>query len=613
MSRTSKSLALSAVLGATGVLLALASGCRDAPVGRSQEVTTASAPADVQAVDELTMALESLRDLYGSNSDQAASRTIFYLNQWLGRQEVDRTWTPDPMLETLPSSLKGALARVELERLSFSPLDLAHLKQWQWFRDIAERIRVGAPPEHLQPWLKQLEKTNEPRIVEQIIAAEAAFDWTIRNIRLDELPPPPKGPSATVGGDPSANTPPLRGELGPGYGHTPANILLYGHGDAWERSRIFLLLARQLGIEGAMLAISDPQSTGTSNPWCCGLLIGDELYLFDAELGLPLPNVAGDGIATLRELGDHPEILRSLDLGDGAKYRIREEDLKRIVALIEAEPDALSHRMQILQKGMKGKDRMMLSLRPSELQKRLRSQKRIGQISLWQVPFEALLYQTAYIERVHQDPRKYVEWNQETGMFRGQHPLLKARDLHFQGRFEREDQDEGARTLYLSIRPSEKAIDKIGTSTAVREELGLQASLPEDEAQRAAVLESIVTMARRAKQHATYWLGLSYYEQGNYQAAKEWLARSLEAKPSSPWQGSARYNLARTYEQLGDYQKAIDHYRADSSPQRHGNRVRAKQLESRSKAGGETSAPAEDDEATNANRVEEAAKQESAK
>src|SRR5690606_7692933 len=118
--------------------------------------------------------------------------------------------------------------------------------------------------------------------------------------------------------------------------------------------------------------------------------------------------------------------------------------------------------------------------------------KQIGQVSLWRVPFEADIYQVGFQMRINQDPQAYAQWNQETGMFHGQHPLLRARDLHFQGVFTKVEQADGARDLYLSVRPSEKTIERLGTSTAMREQLGLNASLPDDPAQRSAVLENIV-------------------------------------------------------------------------------------------------------------------------
>ena len=118
--------------------------------------------------------------------------------------------------------------------------------------------RAGASD--LQPWLKEIETTIGLPEAEQLAIAERLLDWTTRNIQLDALPPMPKDPLATAG---TAETllPALRGELGPGYGHLPLEILLYGHGDAQERARIFILLCRQAGIDAVMLGFQSEQST----------------------------------------------------------------------------------------------------------------------------------------------------------------------------------------------------------------------------------------------------------------------------------------------------------------------------------------------------------------
>ena len=74
----------------------------------------------------------------------------------------------------------------------------------------------------------------------------------LRNIQLDPLPPVPRDPLATAGAGETI-MPSARGEVGPGYAHLPIEILLYGHGDAQERARIFILLCRQVGIDAVML------------------------------------------------------------------------------------------------------------------------------------------------------------------------------------------------------------------------------------------------------------------------------------------------------------------------------------------------------------------------
>ncbi len=82
-----------------------------------------------------------------------------------------------------------------------------------------------------------------------------------------------------------------------------------------------------------------------------------------------------------------------------------------------------------------------------------------------------------------------------------------------------------------------------------------------------------------AKQDASYWLGLINFEQKNYPVAIDYFSRrTLEATPDGPWTDGAHYNLGRAYEASGQLAPAIELYQSDRSPQKHGNRLRARRL-----------------------------------
>jgi tetratricopeptide (TPR) repeat protein len=593
------------------------------PTGSTLATRQQHAPSTSTSSD-LVQAVDALRNMSTGGGD-AGPRIVFYLNQWLTSAPPPATpWTPDPMVESIPRIVRMSPGLALLDspefaeqnlielfeqipklrndsaalqaRLAAFHWDLSYLQQCLWLHEIAERTRREPPPERLAPWLAEFEKSAGVSEAEQLAAAERMFDWTVRNIQLDPLPPPPPGPAATVG---QASTDPIPasmlGQLGPGYGHVPLMTLLEGHGDAWERARVFILLCRQSGVPAVMLGYLDEEVANTPIPWVPGVLIGSELYLFDTQLGLPLPGPGGKGIATLVQARDDAAILSQLDIEGGPKYPLNKDKLASIVALIDAEPGALSRRMQLLEGALPSGDRMALSIRPSLLDARLRKCKGVGSVSLWRVPLEANLYHVAWQARLYSEPQLAQDHQRQNAL--SNPSLMAGRTLHLAGEFETVEQKPGARTLYLQARPPDQEVDALQTSGRAREAMGISQQLPQDPAQRDAILAVHLAATRRAKQNATYWLGLTYFDVGKYEAAVEWLnERVLGAPLPSFWDAGARYNLGRCFEALGQPEKAIPLYEGSKSPQQHGNLLRAKWLKERAQATAESAAPAESGE-----------------
>jgi tetratricopeptide (TPR) repeat protein len=564
----------------------LSAGCTTQPAVTSSAAS--SAKAMTEAAADLTLALGSMRKLAESSDAQAAQRTVFYLNQWISSNPAsESTWQQDRLLDSLPRALRNTPGLERLARLQFSASgnaqwldDLAYLQQNLWLHDIAQRVRREPPPPRLQMWLKNMEATVGLPESEQIAAAERLLDWTTRNIQLDPLPSAPKGPEATAGSTETV-LPAARGEVGPGYGHLPLEVLLYGHGDAHERARVFVLLCRQTGIDAVMLGFQEEQSTARRG-WLPAALIGGKLYLYDTALGLPIPGPEGQGIATLDQVRNDPQLLRRLDVEGLPAYPVTDKDLKQgVFALLDAEPAALSRRMEMLQAAMPAAQRLVLMAGASQLESALRKSKQpIAGVSLWNVPFEAVLYRIGVSQRAAREQPLAQELYRQSILFSPSRPLIKGRNFHLQGRYENEDNKPGARSLYLQCRPPDREIDALKTNEYYRKSIGLDRTLPDDPTQRDAMLDQFVGIARDGKFSATYWLALTYADVGKPNAAIEWLGKPIvEASPPSPWTPGARYNLARCYEELGQFDLARQWLESDKdSPQRHGNRLRARML-----------------------------------
>ncbi len=347
----------------------------------------------------------------------------------------------------------------------------------------------------------------------------------------------------------------------PGYRHRPFESLLFGRGQADERAWIFMLLARQQGLDVVLLGLADADGRNVA-PWLPALASDGKLYLFDCRLGLPIPGPGGKGVATLDEVVADEQLLRNLDLDAEHPYPIKASDLSHVVALIEASPLSLSRRMALVESRLAGKHKMVVTSPASAVAERVKSLPHISGVQLWELPFDIWLWQSKLTnEELQAAARELV-------VFQAVPPLMVGRALYFKRDY---DGDQGAKAQLMSARPSDDTIDNFRLPRDVSQRVGRE-NIALEEARRILVM-------RHAKQHASFWLGLICFDEHDYPVAIDYFGkRTLEATPDGPWTPAARYNLARTYEAMGDLPQAIALYEADDSPQSHGNHLRARQL-----------------------------------
>ncbi len=351
--------------------------------------------------------------------------------------------------------------------------------------------------------------------------AQQLFDWTVRNLQLEDEP-------AAADGTPR---------------RFAFEVLELGRATARERAWIFLLLLRQQGLDGAVLGIPD-ETSGEVRQWVPALVTDKDLYLFDPELGLPIPGPEGRPVATLAEVAADDGLLRKLDLSSQRKYPVQSGELKDLIAFVEASPAYLARRMRLIETKLTGQNKIVLTASPEQIAKRLSDQPLIKQARCWTYPYEVLQSRAQPIRR-----EMAPAWAQDLAVFQVVSPLLRARCLQFKGVFEGE---KGAKAYYLRARRSDANLASANLQPAEK------------------------TLWSLAKQDASYWLGLIALEEKKYPVAADYFARrTLENFPGGPWTGGASYNLGRTYELSDQLDRAIEIYQADSSPQKHGNRLRA--------------------------------------
>ena len=554
------------------VLLAVCPGCRDKAATSAGSGGAANAAWSDQYREELlTFALNSLDHLEEFESDDAAKQipqrleaqerlranpsaarvetlvaawpepemlrqVVDRLNRWVRTQPPPADWKLDPMAAVLPKPLADLSPVVDLDKMEFSRFDGYVLREAVWMRDVGRWARGDA--------LDDLER------------AKSLFDWTVRNIQLE-----PNNPDRV----------PL----------FPWETLLFGSGTSTERAWVFILLARQLGIDAAMLAVGEPAGPaekagdasaapaaktdapeGATHSWCVAVLIEGQAYLFEPLLGLPIPAPGGIKLdasgqlmiqpATLAQAVADDKVLRQLDVDLAHAYGAKSSDLKHVTVMLEASPTYLARRMKLLESRLAGTQKMVLTTSPTAQAERWKALAPVTGVRLWNAPFET-------IERRSQLAPEAVQSRLRALLpffaMQPNAPLYRGRVLQLKGRF---TGDGGAVSCYQMARPSQQ-------------ELAISSIHP---------LEKF--FYQQGKQDASYWLGLIAYQRGNYEAAIDSLfTRTLRAAPDSPWTSGAKYNLGRTCEARGDLDGAILQYESDvTAPGYLGDLLRAKWLRS---------------------------------
>jgi tetratricopeptide (TPR) repeat protein len=356
---------------------------------------------------------------------------------------------------------------------------------------------------------------------------------------------------------------------------------LYGHGDPLERARIFILLCRQQGIDAAMLAFPTQSIPPRPRPWLPAVQIADQLYLFDTQLGLPIPGPGGRGVATLEQVQQDPQLLSALGVGSANPYEVAPNDLRAVLALMDVTHYDLSRRMALIEQHLSGDYRVILTAAPTSLSQRLQRAAGLDSVAFWRAPMEAFWFRRATEKRLSEDRRAAVEYMVKFAIFESRNALMQARQLHFRGILDSEgDSGESAIKFYLATRIPEAQLDRLGELEELQRSLGLYRARGENDVMWAAKVATTRDVVGRSKEHASYWLGLTQYELGRFGAACEWFERrTLDANPDSAWAQGARYNLGRALEAMGKLAEARKHYLAsENSPQHHGNLVRARML-----------------------------------
>ena len=547
--------------------------------------------------DHLGEVFGLLNRLVELNPEQAQRQITYHLNRW----QEDKTFDPTEvtsLVANISDVLPTDRAEQWIGRESFVASDVNHLRDAYLFRrivDWADDERSDDPL--LTDWLAKMDRELPEEQSTKLRTAVRLFDWTVRNIAFEPLEPKASLPPH----------PPLRPDMvipefslgmkfqGPGYRQTDYMTVWRGIGDSLQRAGVFTQLCRQASIPAFVLAIQSDED-GSLDPWSVGVLIGEEIYLFEPELGIYVPGPGQVGIATLAQARRDASVMRRLNVVSYFDYPLGKDDIQQCIALLNVMPEAISPRMKNLESGLAGDRRMKVYVDADALAKRIDAVPGIAGVRLWKTPLLAAVYEQELDTAAMRDPQlgfwKMSAWAIMDAPVDMSKELALARWRHLHGQFDNDEREDtkGARVLYLSQRAPEFEIEDLRIDVDLQQAYGVRRDLGVDPQVYELQLRHTQDMMRMGKNTATYWISLIQYDDARYETAETWLSkrvlsedlvtqRELTGDALSPWPSAARYNLARSLEQTGETDQAIELYKTDGDPQEHGNRLRARLLD----------------------------------
>jgi hypothetical protein len=149
----------------------------------------------------------------------------------------------------------------------------------------------------------------------------------------------------------------------------PDHVLRRGSGNDSERAGVALATLQILGLDGCVVTQSSEGAAGP--PWAVGARIGKNIYLWDLRGGVPISGSNDSPVATLAQVREHPDIVKSIAGASG--------DPKAFVAASRvalAPPlSALAPRMRFLQTVLGAEPTIRLAVDLADLRKRFEELK----------------------------------------------------------------------------------------------------------------------------------------------------------------------------------------------------------------------------------------------
>lgn len=299
----------------------LAVGCQPqaakAPVADPSAATTES-EADranegiVEIEDQLRSALYQLQP-ENLNIDSRLDDAVAVLNNWWAAAEASKVIPEGTSSAAIPADRVPAELLSALENEAFDGTDGRHIRACYFAEHIAESLSAGAD-------------TDLDRVLR-------VFEWGCRNLALRSFDQPQ-------------------------LPFTFYEALIVGQMRPEDRAMVLAGILKQLHYDCVVLRPSAELVAG--QPWLFGVIVENQVYLFDLALGLPVPQ--GDRPvaeqfqqpATLAQLKEHPEWLALLSPRADQPYPFTAEDLTHLHVDVITSPRSWTKRMWSIEQLLPG-------------------------------------------------------------------------------------------------------------------------------------------------------------------------------------------------------------------------------------------------------------------
>lgn len=488
------------------------------------KVTTGNAPkAEASAEELLASAIYQLRP-ENYTIAAATDKPINLLNSWSER-------VSNSAADVEPAALPNDwIDKAESARLKVRLFDL---------RD-AVHVRDAMLNHAIVTYLAA-------RGTDEVSQIQSVFDFVVRNITL-------RSPDET--------------DLPLGV----YQLLLLGRGNAEDRAWVCGALLRQLHIDSVV--VRPPGAD--ADTWLLGVILNQQIYLFDPRMGIALPATADPAAkpgrpATLEEIVSHPEWLQPLALRADQPYAVDADGLKDAELQPIVESDYWSPRMQQLESALPANDLCVLydpvtdEAGRTGLLSRLRNvaPNKGEQFKPWPYPHQQIKAGSVMTPAVKQAwelatqtfnlpiPVVTDRQTQQTTLGTPERRMLRIRTDQLLGKFEE------ATERYLSIRHLE--VEPVP-------------------------VQELAILNRMGAENAIYWTAICKFEEREYEAAIEQLSSYLKRYDrNGRWNFAARALLADCHGESGHFSEAIavlERTRSDD-PYREANAIRVKRWTAR--------------------------------